>query len=69
MNIKNTQYGKFVSIKHSKYELTRVWRIKENFRDILFRRLQAGTLSLFSRWKRDAKNAIIKENNEGSRYV
>jgi transposase len=64
MNIMDTQYAKFESIKNSNYEVARAWRIKENFRDILFRQSQAGALSLFSIWKRDAKNANIKEINE-----
>jgi transposase len=31
------QYLKFESISNSNYEVSRAWRVKENFRDILYR--------------------------------
>jgi transposase len=64
MNLTDTQYAKFESIKNSNYEVSRTWRIKENFRDIFFRQSQAGALTLFHIWKQDVKNANIKEIND-----
>jgi transposase len=64
-NFTDEQYFKFKSIDESNYEVSRAWRVKENFRDILIRNPSiTGALSLFCIWKRDAKNANIKEITE-----
>jgi transposase len=36
MNLTDEQHVKFESIKNANYEVAKAWRIKENFRDILF---------------------------------
>jgi transposase len=63
-NLTDEQYFKFESIKDTNYEVSRAWRIKENFRDILHRQTPQGALSLFYMWKNDAKHAKIKEIDE-----
>jgi transposase len=58
------QYSKFESIKRANYEVARAWRIKENFRDILFMQTLLSATILYRMWKRDALSAKIKEINE-----
>jgi transposase len=64
MNLTHIQYDKFQSIRNCNYEVSRAWRVKENFRDILFRQSQAGAVTVFHIWKHDAKNENIKEIND-----
>jgi transposase len=64
-NFTDERYFKFESVDKSNYEVSRAWRIKENFRDIPTKRISAtSALSLFYMWKRDAENANIKEITE-----
>jgi transposase len=64
-NFTDEQYFKFASICDANYEVSRAWRIKENFRDILVRATSPqGALALFYLWKKDAKMAKIKEIDE-----
>jgi transposase len=58
------QYLKFESISNSNYEVSRAWRVKENFRDILYRQTPQADLSLFHIWKQNAKSVKIKERSE-----
>jgi transposase len=61
-NLTDEQYFKFESISKANYEVSRAWRIKENFRDVLSRNTSPeGAMTLFYMWIRDAKNAKIKE--------
>jgi transposase len=64
MNLTDEQYIKFESIKKANYEVSRAWRIKENFRDILSMQPILGALRLYKIWRRDALAANIKEINE-----
>jgi transposase len=64
MNFTNQQHLKFESIKNANYEVSRAWRIKENFRDILFMQPTAGAMTLYRMWRRDALLFNIKEINE-----
>jgi len=63
-NLTDEQYFKFQSIDCANYVVSRAWRIKENFRDILCRQTPQTALTLFYMWKQDAKNAKIKEIDE-----
>jgi transposase len=64
-NLTDEQYFKFESISKCNYEVSRAWRIKENFRDVLSRNTSPeGAMTLFHIWKRDAKCAKIKEIDE-----
>lgn len=58
------QYFKFQSIQNANYEVSRAWLIKENFRDILKRNTPENALTLFSMWKKHAKDSKIKEIDE-----
>jgi transposase len=50
---------KFVAINNANYETTRAWRIKENFRDIIFNQPFNEAFALFLRWLTDALNSQI----------
>jgi len=63
-NFTDEQYFRFESIQNANYEVSRAWRIKENFRDILTRQTPDSALTLFYMWKNNAKNADIKEITE-----
>ena len=63
-NLTEEQHVKFESIKNANYEVSRAWRIKENFRDILRMQPLDESITLYRIWKRDALNADIKEINE-----
>jgi transposase len=64
MNLTDEQHAKFETIKDTNYEVAKAWRIKENFRDILFTQPleQAGTL--YRIWRHDALRVNIPEINE-----
>ena len=64
MRLTDEQYVKFESIKNANYEVSRAWRIKENFRDILFMQPLEEAITLYGMWKRDALKANIKEIND-----
>ena len=64
MNLTDEQYVKFESIKNANYEASKAWRIKENFRDILFMQPMEQAITLYGMWRRDALRANIKEINE-----
>jgi transposase len=63
-NLTDEQYLRFESIKNANYEVSKAWRIKENFRDILFRQHTEEAITLYGMWRRDALRANIKEINE-----
>lgn len=60
-NLTEKQRIKFDSIKDTNYEVSKAWRIKENFRDIQFKQTKEEAFILFMRWKQDANNSQIKE--------
>ena len=64
MNFTDQQHFKFESIKNANYQVSRVWQIKENFRDILFMQPAAEAITLYRMWRRDALQFNIKEINE-----
>ena len=63
-NLTEKQRIVFDAIKDTNYEVSRAWRVKENFRDIQFRQTQQEAFMIFMKWKRDAENAQIKEITE-----
>ena len=64
MNFTDEQHIKFESIKDTNYEVSKAWRIKENFRDILFMQPLERAYTLYGIWRHDALRANIKEINE-----
>ncbi len=60
-NYTTKQWAVFNSIDHANYEVSRAWRIKENFRDIQFRQEKADAIQVFGHWRKNAMNAKIKE--------
>lgn len=64
MNLTDEQYFKFESIRKANYEVSRAWRVKENFRDILSIQTPERAMTLYRMWRRDAVNTNIKEINE-----
>jgi transposase len=64
MNFTDEQYFKFESIKNVNYEVAKAWRIKENFRDILFMQPLQSAMTLYRIWRRDTLSAKIKEVND-----
>lgn len=60
-NLTETQRIKFESIKDINLEVSRAWRIKENFRDIQFKQTSEEAFMLFMRWRKDALAARIAE--------
>jgi transposase len=64
MNFTNKQYIAFEAISNANYEVSRAWRVKENFRDIAFRQNRLDALAIYSFWRLDAQRANIKEMNE-----
>jgi len=61
MNLTDKQRLKFESIKDANYEVSRAWRIKENFRDIQFRQSAEEAFSIYMQWMKDAKKSKIPE--------
>lgn len=60
-NLTEQQRIRFESIKDANYEVSRAWRIKENFRDIQFRQTQTEAFVIYNRWRNDALKANIPE--------
>ena len=61
LNLTEKQRIKFESIKGANYEVSKAWRIKENFRDIQFKQTGEEAFKIFMRWRQDAFNAKIPE--------
>lgn len=64
MNFTDKQSIAFDAISKANYEVSRAWKVKENFRDIAFRQNRLDALALYSFWRMDAQRANIKEVNE-----
>jgi transposase len=64
MRLTDEQYFKFEAIKNANYEVSRAWRVKENFRDITFYQTSQRASTLYHMWRQDALRANIKEMNE-----
>jgi transposase len=60
-NFTELQRLRFEVVNNCNYEVSRAWRIKENFRDIVFRQPYAIAEGLYEQWVRDARQAGIKE--------
>lgn len=54
----------FESISKGNYEVSRAWRVKEDFRDIQFRQNISEALAIYMIWKRSALNVKLKEITE-----
>ena len=63
MNLTDKQYVRFEAITKANYEVSRAWRIKEDFRDIIKERItdRAEVFSLFHIWLDTALNSQIPE--------
>lgn len=59
INLTEKQRLKFEAINNANYETARAWRIKENFRDIIFNQPFNEAFALFLRWLTDALNSQI----------
>lgn len=57
INLTEKQRLKFEAINNANYETARAWRIKENFRDIIFNQPFNEAFALFLRWLTDALNS------------
>ena len=64
MNLSEKQRIKFESIKDANYEVSKAWRIKENFRDIQFKQTNDEAFIIYMRWRQDAMAAKIAEITE-----
>lgn len=64
MSFSDTQRMNFDAITLANYEVSRAWRIKENFRDIQFRQNRCDAISMYSYWRMDAMRANISEINK-----
>ncbi len=60
-NLTEKQRIKYETIKGVNYEVSKAWRVKENFRDIQFRQTSNEAFHLFMQWRNDAKAAKIAE--------
>lgn len=63
MNLTDKQHIRFEAITKANYEVSRAWRIKEDFRDIIKERIidRAEVFSLFHIWLNTARNSQIPE--------
>ena len=61
LNLTEKQRIKFESIKGANFEVSKAWRIKENFRDIQFKQTSKEAFILFMRWRNDAMASKIPE--------
>lgn len=61
MSLTDKQKDKFESIAKSNYEVSRAWRVKENFRDIQFKQERVEASTLFNEWMMDARRSKIPE--------
>lgn len=64
MSYTDKQQTQFDAISEANYEVSRAWRVKENFRDIHFGQDRLDTLSLYAFWRMDAKRVNIPEVNQ-----
>lgn len=64
MNFTDKQSIAFEAISKANYEVSRAWKVKENFRDIAFRQNRLNSLALYSFWRMDAQRTNIKEINQ-----
>ena len=64
MSYTDKQHAQFDAISKANYEVSRAWRVKENFRDIHFGQDRLDTLSLYAFWRMDAKRVNIPEVNQ-----
>lgn len=61
-NLTEKQRIKFEAIKNANYEVSRAWRVKENFKDLFYQEdNKEGAFKLFMRWIKSAKDHKIKE--------
>ena len=63
-NLTDKQYLKFEALSTANYQVSRAWRVKENFRDIQFRQERFEAMALYSFWRKDARHANIPEIDE-----
>lgn len=64
INFTDKQSIAFDAISKANFEVSRAWKVKENFRDIAFRQNRLDALALYSFWRMDARRTNIKEINE-----
>lgn len=64
MSYTDKQQIQFDAISEANYDVSRAWRVKENFRDIHFEQDRLDTLSLYVFWRMDAKRVNIPEVNQ-----
>ncbi len=64
MNFTDEQQIKFDAITIANYEVSRAWRVKENFRDIQFKQDRAEAISMYAFWRMDAMRTNISEVNK-----
>ena len=64
LNFTEKQRLKFESISTGNYEVSRAWKVKENFRDIQFKQDRAEAISMYAYWRMDALHSKIKEITE-----
>jgi transposase len=61
-NLTEKQRLKFEAISNANYEISRAWRVKENFKDLFNKEEnKKGVFNLFMRWIHSAKDHKIKE--------
>ena len=61
-NLTEKQRLKFEAISNANYEISRAWRVKENFKDLFNKEEnKKGVFNLFMRWIQSAKDHRIKE--------
>lgn len=60
-NLTEKQRITFDAIKEANYEVSKAWRVKENFRDIQFKQTPEEALRLYLNWRKDAETANITE--------
>jgi transposase len=61
-NLTENQRLKFEAISNANYEISRAWRVKENFKDLFNKEEnKKGVFNLFMRWIQSAKDHKIKE--------
>ena len=64
LNFTEKQRLKFDAISKGNYVVSRVWQVKENFRDIQFRQDRPEAISMYAYWRMDALHSKIKEITE-----
>lgn len=61
MKFTDEQQIKFDAITAANHEVSRAWRIKENFRDIQFKQNRTEAISMYAFWRMDAMRTKISE--------